>query len=149
MPATDALSGLSPSERSNVRHLMIKGILATDMTYHFSLKAELDHIILNLNNSRGSAAASRSGSEANSDDDASDADDAKPPNGGGGGGDAMAAAKQPLLESDADREVLFKVLLHTADISNPAKPWAVSKRWSDLVLDEAGRDDVAHKDLVS
>ena len=45
-PATDALGGVSPEERRLVRQLMIKGILATDMTYHFSLKAELDAVIL-------------------------------------------------------------------------------------------------------
>lgn len=30
----------------------------------------------------------------------------------------------------------MKILLHSADISNPAKPWKVSKRWSDNVVAE-------------
>ena len=29
-----------------------------------------------------------------------------------------------------------QVLVHVADISNPCKPWAVGKAWSDRVLDE-------------
>ena len=48
--------------------------------------------------------------------------------GGGGGGEQ--------LDSDLDRTVLLKTVLHVADISNPCKPWAVSKIWSDRVLEE-------------
>ncbi|CAM9360501.1 unnamed protein product, partial [Ectocarpus fasciculatus] len=40
------------------------------------------------------------------------------------------------LLKDKDRDVLLKALLHLADIGNPTKPWDVSKRWSDLVVQE-------------
>ena len=35
-----------------------------------------------------------------------------------------------------ERAVLSQGIMHLADISNPAKPWRVSKAWSDLVLEE-------------
>ena len=31
---------------------------------------------------------------------------------------------------------MLKALLHFADLSNPAKPWALCKRWSDAVIEE-------------
>eukprot|EP00741_Cyanophora_paradoxa_P002104 tig00000551_g2040.t1 len=34
------------------------------------------------------------------------------------------------------RRALINTLLHAADISNPIKPWSLSKRWSLLVMDE-------------
>lgn len=38
----------------------------------------------------------------------------------------------------SEKEVLtvLKSILHTADISNPARPWLLSKKWSDLVVQE-------------
>lgn len=45
---------------------------------------------------------------------------------------------QPTAETlnEKDRLLLLRVLLHTADISNPAKVWPISRKWSDLVLEE-------------
>jgi hypothetical protein len=37
---------------------------------------------------------------------------------------------------EVDREIVIKAFLHSADISNPCKPWEISKVWSDLVLQE-------------
>ncbi|CAG8445963.1 6356_t:CDS:1, partial [Acaulospora colombiana] len=39
------------------------------------------------------------------------------------------------LDSE-QRELLLKVLIHAADLSNTVRPWDISKRWSDLVVDE-------------
>ena len=36
----------------------------------------------------------------------------------------------------AERATIQKTLLHAADISNPCKPWEVSKNWSDRVIEE-------------
>ena len=49
--------------------------------------------------------------------------------------DSMEGAGVAVLD-DKDRETLMKAVLHTADISNPAKCWRVSKKWSDLVVEE-------------
>ncbi|KAI8058844.1 hypothetical protein BDF21DRAFT_390645 [Thamnidium elegans] len=35
-----------------------------------------------------------------------------------------------------DRLSLSRILLHTADISNTARPWTISKQWSDLIVKE-------------
>ena len=45
----------------------------------------------------------------------------------------LAPPRDPVL-SENDRLVFLKALLHVADISNPAKVWTISKKWSDLVL---------------
>lgn len=42
----------------------------------------------------------------------------------------------PVVLNEKDRLILMKSLLHLADISNPAKNWEISKKWSDLVLME-------------
>lgn len=100
-----------------VRRLMISAIIATDMTFHFSLKDELDACIVRnrpsesepapkLHNHRSSISTSSVGS------------------------------MPVVLATDKDREILLKTLLHIADISNPAKTWNVAKRWSDLVITE-------------
>lgn len=35
-----------------------------------------------------------------------------------------------------DRTSLCRILLHAADISNMARPWLISKQWSDLIVQE-------------
>ena len=102
------------------RKLTIATILATDMTFHFSLKSELDGVLLRnhpANASDGSGSSSGSSSSGSS-------------------SSSGAVAEVKALESDLDRLVLLKVVLHVADISNPCKRWEVGKLWSDRVLDE-------------
>ncbi|KAG2199600.1 hypothetical protein INT46_002441 [Mucor plumbeus] len=38
--------------------------------------------------------------------------------------------------SDKNRTSLCRILLHAADISNMARPWVISKQWSDLIVQE-------------
>ncbi|KAJ1452927.1 hypothetical protein M885DRAFT_426094, partial [Pelagophyceae sp. CCMP2097] len=45
------------------------------------------------------------------------------------------AGPRVVLEAE-ERKFLCDVLLHCADVSNPARPWAASKKWSDLVCAE-------------
>mmetsp|Transcript_9271 Transcript_9271/g.32672 ORF Transcript_9271/g.32672 Transcript_9271/m.32672 type:complete len:2305 (-) Transcript_9271:160-7074(-) len=99
----NVLGKLPTAQYSSARKLIIKSILATDMTCHFGLTAELKEC------------ANRLASL------------------GTGGEDVRAlASRMP----PADREVLIKTLLHSADISNPCKPWDTGKEWSDLVCKE-------------
>lgn len=49
--------------------------------------------------------------------------------------DAGDVVSSPMLPEN-DRLLFIKAILHVCDISNPAKPWNTSKRWSDLVLQE-------------
>lgn len=41
-----------------------------------------------------------------------------------------------VILPDKDRTTMLRSILHAADISNPAKTWETSKRWSDLVVQE-------------
>ena len=50
------------------------------------------------------------------------------PGGGGGVVAELIAAQERLL--------VAKVLLHCADISNPTKAWACSRRWAERVSEE-------------
>ena len=34
------------------------------------------------------------------------------------------------------RQLMMNSILHVADISNPCRPWALCKKWSDLVVEE-------------
>lgn len=43
-PRNDITANLSSSDRSEMRVLMIEGILATDMTHHFEMVAQLDQL---------------------------------------------------------------------------------------------------------
>lgn len=49
--------------------------------------------------------------------------------------DSMAALNSVVIP-DKDRTTLLRSILHAADISNPAKAWETSKKWSDLVVQE-------------
>ena len=57
-------------------------------------------------------------------------------------GDLDAVIAKHMQDSSAskldekDTLIVLKSIIHTADISNPAKPWEISKKWSDLVIQE-------------
>lgn len=48
----------------------------------------------------------------------------------------MAKTLTPDNVTDKEKTLLMKSILHLADISNPGKPWEISKRWSDMVIQE-------------
>ena len=41
-----------------------------------------------------------------------------------------------LLKVNETRNLLLKLLLHSADVSNPAKPWKVCHFWALRILNE-------------
>lgn len=45
-------------------------------------------------------------------------------------------SETPAALDDKQMMTLAKGILHIADISNPARPFGISKRWSDLVMEE-------------
>ncbi|CEP17410.1 hypothetical protein [Parasitella parasitica] len=47
-----------------------------------------------------------------------------------------AALTPPAHLDREDRTSLCRILLHAADISNMARPWVISKQWSDLIIQE-------------
>ncbi len=49
---------------------------------------------------------------------------------------ALRTAGEMAKIEDKDVLTIMKAVIHTADISNPAKRWAMSKKWSDRVIQE-------------
>ncbi|KAI1316574.1 hypothetical protein EDD11_009839 [Mortierella claussenii] len=49
---------------------------------------------------------------------------------------SIDVARSPSDLTPELRQTLCNCLLHAADISNPVKPWALCKKWSDLVVQE-------------
>jgi hypothetical protein len=49
---------------------------------------------------------------------------------------AADARAGPWRRSADMRQLLMNAILHLADISNPCRPWALCKYWSDLVVEE-------------
>ena len=102
----DVFSEVEKANRQQARKLIISTIINTDMTYHFSLISDLNECV-------GRIVKTEKEMEM---------------------GGAMEGGD--LTVGDSDREIILKSLLHVADISNPCKPWELSKEWSDRVLVE-------------
>ena len=49
---------------------------------------------------------------------------------------ATIGQMEAVVLPEKDRMIILRSLLHAADISNPAKIWSTSKKWSDLVVEE-------------
>jgi hypothetical protein len=101
------LDGMESGLQRRVRKNMIAIILATDMSMHFTLKSELDDCVTRNKGFLLSNGTAPTGAE----------------NGISG-------------LNEKDKLTMMKSILHTADISNPAKKWSISKAWSDLVVVE-------------
>jgi len=143
MHATGLVASLPKPQYKEMRRIMVAGILATDMSFHFALTEEFkavglvngDRIRHMLSAARGPGFASYSPL------------DVPPPGGDHGGatsasspGDAhtlLSPEEEAAMDlSPADRLVILKNCLHAADISNPTRAYSVSKIWSDRVLQE-------------
>lgn len=98
-PAFNILASLTTSEYRLVRSRLTLGILATDMSSHFTL-IEKFNAILDEHAKLG------------------------------------ATIPHPSTLTDSQRGVVFNVVLHSCDISNPSKPWKIQQKWSDAVLAE-------------
>lgn len=116
-PAFNILAQLQPAEYRAVRTRLTLGILATDMTSHFSLIEKFNGV---LDDQAKLAAAPPT--------PISPTTAARPLN--------SALATGPADMSDAHRQVVFNVVLHSCDISNQAKAWPIQRKWSDAVLAE-------------
>jgi len=112
-PECGILDSLDYSTRRSVRKLMISIILATDMTFHFALQADVTKLV--------SRDCFRAPTEA-------------------------SHRTLSMNLADEDRVTLLKVVLHVSDISNSAKVWNISKKWSDLVCDEFFRQGEREKE---
>ncbi|CAG8531247.1 6202_t:CDS:2 [Ambispora gerdemannii] len=146
--------GMPPNQvDESLRNLITKTILATDMIFHYDLMENLNTMIEQMWSPTSSA--ENSGDESESYPNSPVSSVASSP------ASSSLLSMSPLGQSssnaiydsdnssqssprssimvtlDADqRELWCKVLLHAADLSNTVRPWEISKRWSDMVVEE-------------
>lgn len=100
-PDSMIMQNLPIDQKKLLRKKIIALILSTDMSYHFTLKNDLDQVITSYLSPQNVAED----------------------------GTRQAMDEKSTL-------ILMRSVLHAADISNPAKIWTVSKKWSDMVVEE-------------
>ncbi|RIB18019.1 hypothetical protein C2G38_1967707 [Gigaspora rosea] len=143
--------GCDPKEvDTTIRDLITKIILATDMSFHFDLLESLHNMIKStspcsseesgeeMDNGCTSSASSISSSPENSSSYIKSTTRRYNTN-DNGHHHTRSSRRHPSVITTLDseqRELLLKVLLHAADLSNTVRPWDISKRWSDLVVEE-------------
>ncbi|GAN05409.1 high affinity cGMP-specific 3',5'-cyclic phosphodiesterase 9A-like isoform X2 [Mucor ambiguus] len=86
-------------------------ILSTDMAYHSELIKQADQLVHLVEQARKSSSNKRKHSTS-------------------------TTLMPPTTLSAESRTSLCRILLHAADISNMARPWVISKQWSDLIVQE-------------
>ena len=118
------IASLNETEAKRFRNLFIQLILGTDMSFHFKLKSQFDDCVL-----RNLTPEGEDLSESEEEDENGDEIKANKKN-------KLKAEEISALKSEEDRDILLKTILHAADLSNPAKPWPISKAWSDRVIEE-------------
>eukprot|EP00743_Colponemidia_sp_Colp-15_P003686 GILK01003978.1.p1 GENE.GILK01003978.1~~GILK01003978.1.p1 ORF type:complete len:424 (+),score=90.03 GILK01003978.1:3-1274(+) len=156
-PNCNILGSLKQSEFRHVRKIIISSILATDMAFHFSLTEQLHKLVevmlekniiskeppppppvpgtppppippTAVSPRSGGSRAFRLNSGLSHPRSPSMAAE-----------DAWTQSTHPRTESNltaAERETFIKILMHSADVSNPCRPWDLSKKWSDLLVEE-------------
>ncbi|KAG1122402.1 hypothetical protein G6F42_011515 [Rhizopus arrhizus] len=87
-------------------------ILSTDMAYHSELVKQADQLSHFIEQSKKSSSNKRKHSTS------------------------TALMPPPTNLDPKSRTSLCRILLHAADISNMARPWVISKQWSDLIVQE-------------
>ncbi len=88
--------------------MIVASILATDMTCHFGLTDDLKNVGVRSGDNIGALLSARSCP-------------------------LRTEEGTPVELPKADRDILFKTLLHAADISNPCKTFELARSWSDRV----------------
>jgi hypothetical protein len=146
-PQYNIFQGMTRAQYKTMRTLLTGGILSTDLTCHFSMLEKFNTVLENvarLEDEAEQASLSAMTSPINASPTASSTTSLNPGSSAGGSGNnnhpspaaASGEKKELWMPSDSDRAVIFNVMLHSADISNPCKPWLTSRRWSDALLKE-------------
>jgi hypothetical protein len=106
-PAVNVFSGMKPEQYRDVRKLIIEMILHTDITQHPAMVKELE-LLYEMNSKVF---------EANTTGQ-------------------LADQEIEVLTTAPNKKLIANLLLHSADTSNPTKPWDIAKSWAWRVLDE-------------
>jgi hypothetical protein len=92
-----------------VRETIKDLILSTDMAYHSELVNQVNQLVNTIENTRKFNNKRKH---------------------------STSSTLISSTNSDKNRISLCRILLHAADISNMARPWVISKQWSDLIVQE-------------
>jgi hypothetical protein len=146
--------GMPPNQvDESLRNLITKTILATDMIFHYDLMENLNTMIEQMWSPTSSAENSGDESESYPNSPVSSVASSpaslsllsmSPPSQSSSSAiydsdnSSQSSPRNSIMVTlDADqRELWCKVLLHAADLSNTVRPWEISKRWSDMVVEE-------------
>lgn len=158
MSDCNILSNLTRSEWLDVRKTIVSCILATDMSHHFEMVGRLDPLLdkleriydenrrMNISSNTNrilspTMAMNTRRIEVEEKMDSNTINNAS----SSSSSTATATTASPLtqppsppsspsVELSRDETLqLLNVLLHSADISNPAKPWKIAKIWGDRI----------------
>jgi hypothetical protein len=132
---------------SQLRSMIQKTILATDMAFHFELLEQFNNI---MESTWSSCSSENSGDEtdqsfptspassvASSLESCSPISFSPPRQAFGCNVDSSSPRSSIIITLDTEqRQLWLNVLIHAADLSNTVRPWEIAKKWSDLVVEE-------------
>ena len=122
-PEADIFAACDDATWRAVRRTISNCVLHTDMVHHAPLLSRAE-LCLQLHLESGGVEGGAPPVQADGGSSSAAAGDVAPD------GEAV------LFASPDNRLLLFSVLLHAADISNPAKPWPIATKWAHRVVSE-------------
>lgn len=137
-PEDNLFADMDAEVAKNIRQLIISMVLATDMAVHFDEVAKFKSKLIQVRRDLGRsiaedeerAAAGGGGGERR---------DSKTGSGKGGGAKSSGGGEErrgSFIKTAADTDLFMRMALHTADVSNPAKPLHLAQRWTEQVVEE-------------
>jgi len=131
-PEADVFADLDDGAWRAARRVVLGAVLATDMAHHCKLMAQAE-LYLELH---GDAPADvpTEGDNGSSVASASSAPPASSP--AASSASAAASAASPPFGTADERAMLYALLLHAADIGNPARPPHIAAKWAERVQAE-------------
>lgn len=133
---TDVLSTLSHGQYRYSRRVILKTILGTDMSKHFSL---IDTLVARSSSANSEHHRSQGNSEHRSKSDASNVSPGK------GISTEVIQIQSFDRDKDEDRLELAELIVHTADLSGQASPYEEAKDWGDRVITEFKQEKEQHE----
>ena len=135
-PEADVFAGLDDSAWRAARRVVLGAVLATDMAHHCKLMAQAE-LYLELHGDAPAEVPTDADSTASIASTASAAAAALLPLPSPSASPASAAAATSAPFSTAEeRAMLYALLLHAADIGNPARPPHIAAKWAERVQAE-------------
>ena len=135
---TNILNGFNNDEKKEIRDIIITCVLHTDMTTHFHTITELDefyksrlhtHTSSTTNNTTNTTSTTTTNSTYNDCNNASTATVVSPT--------PLITTEQLLTNlSSENQRLLCKLLVHTADLSNPIRIFSISYIWATRIAAE-------------